>query len=173
MQPIGRTFVFFSHWHVPPYTKCPKNRIFCFQVRHHLQKERASHSPDPHGEGEAAAAGASSLRSEWELEVEDPDVGNLDDQEAVYVEAQQAVDTYRVAMAPRGSHATAKEWWKSHKGRFPAVEALARRRLCTQASSATSERAFSKAGRIVTKRRLTLTPRHVDELSLLAWNPEQ
>ena len=50
---------------------------------------------------------------------------------------------------------------------------LARRRLATQATSATSERCFSKAGAIVTKRRVVLTPGHVDELSFMAWNCEK
>ena len=38
-----------------------------------------------------------------------------------------------------------------------------------QASSASSERSFSKAGLIVTAKRMLLKPENVDHLSLLGW----
>ena len=47
---------------------------------------------------------------------------------------------------------------------------LAQRRLCTQASSATSERSFSRSGLVVTKQRMALAPKHVDGLSTVAWD---
>ena len=46
----------------------------------------------------------------------------------------------------------------------------ARRRLCVQASSATSEHAFSKAGMIIGKKRQQLTTDNVDGMSLLGWH---
>ena len=46
---------------------------------------------------------------------------------------------------------------------------LARRRLCAQASSATSERALSKVGLIVSKKRQRLLANHVDGISLMGW----
>ena len=46
---------------------------------------------------------------------------------------------------------------------------LARRRLCAQASSATSERAFSKVGLIMGKKRQRMTADHVDSISLMGW----
>lgn len=46
---------------------------------------------------------------------------------------------------------------------------LARRRLSTQASNASSERIFPKARLIINRKRMVLTPNHVDELSLLGW----
>ncbi len=61
-------------------------------------------------------------------------------------------------------------WWKSNCGQFPNLAKLARRRLSAQASSACSERSFSKAGLIVTKKRMALRPENVDGLSLLGWS---
>ena len=46
---------------------------------------------------------------------------------------------------------------------------LARRQLCAQASSATSGRAFSKAGVLMSKKRHWLTADHVDGISLMGW----
>ena len=45
------------------------------------------------------------------------------------------------------------QWWKDHEARNVEIADLARRWLCAQTSSATSERAFSKAGLIVSKKR--------------------
>ena len=52
----------------------------------------------------------------------------------------------------------------------PRVATIARRRLGTQASSACSERSFSKAGLICGRNRMMLKPEHVDALSLLGWH---
>ena len=54
----------------------------------------------------------------------------------------------------------------------PEVVDWARRRLCAQASSATSEHAFSKAGLIIGKKRQRLTADSVDGISLLGWHYE-
>ena len=50
------------------------------------------------------------------------------------------------------------------------VELCTERLLCAlQASSAASKRAFSKAGLIVSAKRVVLQPNRVDHLSLVAW----
>ena len=49
---------------------------------------------------------------------------------------------------------------------------LARCRLCAQASSATSESAFSKAGLIMSKKRKRLMANHVNSISLMGWHYE-
>ena len=51
----------------------------------------------------------------------------------------------------------------------PEVADWAGRRLCSQASSATSEHAFSKVGMIIGKKRQQLTADNVDAMSLLGW----
>ena len=55
-------------------------------------------------------------------------------------------------------------------GAPPEVVDWARRRLCAQASSATSKHAFSKAGLIIGKKRQRLTTDNVDGISLLGWH---
>ena len=65
---------------------------------------------------------------------------------------------------------TTEDWWRHHKGRWPAVEDVARRRLSAQASSAASERSFSKAGSIAIKKRIALSTENVDKLYVLSWN---
>ena len=47
---------------------------------------------------------------------------------------------------------------------------LVRRRLCVQASIATSECAFSKVGLVINKKRQRLMADHVDGISLLGWH---
>ena len=60
--------------------------------------------------------------------------------------------------------------WKDHEARNVEIADLARRWLCPQASSATSERAFSKAGLIVSKKRQRFMAHHVDGISLMGWH---
>ena len=62
------------------------------------------------------------------------------------------------------------QWWGRYHLKYPEIANSARRRLCAQASSATSERAFSKAGLVISKKRQRLTADHVDGISLLGWH---
>lgn len=55
-------------------------------------------------------------------------------------------------------------WWKENSYRFPLVAALARQMLAIPATSAQSERLFSKAGQIVTDRRSSLGSDNVELL---------
>ena len=45
------------------------------------------------------------------------------------------------------------KWWKDHNDNFPNLYTLSKQYLCIPASSTSSERAFSIANNIVTKRR--------------------
>ena len=65
---------------------------------------------------------------------------------------------------------SAEEWWRKREYLWPRVATIARRRLATQASSACSERSFSKADLICARKRMMLKPEHVDTLSLLGWH---
>ena len=61
-------------------------------------------------------------------------------------------------------------WWRSHQHKYPRLAKLAKRYLCVGATSVSSERAFSKAGWIVDKRRCSLSDSNVAALVFLACN---
>ena len=61
-------------------------------------------------------------------------------------------------------------WWKENENKFPNISKLARSYLCIPASSTTSERVFSKAGNLVTKKRSSLSGSTVDALIFLNKN---
>ena len=69
----------------------------------------------------------------------------------------------------KGDHcsATALAWWSKHDGAPLEITGWAMRRLCRHASSATSERAFSDIGLIVSKKRQWLLADHVDGTNLM------
>ncbi len=62
------------------------------------------------------------------------------------------------------------QWWKSNEARFPSLARLAKSYLCVPATSTPSEQLFSPAGNIVSKKRASLAPEHVDMLTLLHHN---
>ena len=62
------------------------------------------------------------------------------------------------------------EWWKAHVREFPLLSQLARRYLATPASSAPTERLFSKAGQVVSSKRVLLKPNKANMLVFLAEN---
>jgi len=61
-------------------------------------------------------------------------------------------------------------WWSGNSGQFPVVAQVARRLLSIPATSVASERLFSKAGDIITKKRNSLAPHKADMLVFLMDN---
>ncbi|XP_061578646.1 zinc finger BED domain-containing protein 4-like isoform X2 [Cololabis saira] len=61
-------------------------------------------------------------------------------------------------------------WWKSNEAKYPTLASLAKSFLCIPATSTPSERLFSAAGNIASKKRASLTPKHVDMLTFLHCN---
>ncbi|XP_040261635.1 E3 SUMO-protein ligase ZBED1-like [Bufo bufo] len=74
-----------------------------------------------------------------------------------------------------GEHPISKKenplsWWKTDETRYPVLAKLAKSFLCIPATSTPSERLFSAAGNIVSKRRASLSSEHVDMLTFLHSN---
>ncbi len=59
------------------------------------------------------------------------------------------------------------EWWAKHSLIFPQLSLLAKSLFGVPASSATSERIFSSSGRILEKRRQSLSPDIVDDILMI------
>ena len=62
------------------------------------------------------------------------------------------------------------EWWSQNKLNFPNVARVARDLLCVPATSVPSERLFSKAGDVVTKKRNSLKPGKAEKIIFLMEN---
>ena len=63
-------------------------------------------------------------------------------------------------------------WWRTHATNFPTLAVLARTYLSVQATSAPSERIFSKASRIISKTRTRLDHRVAGKLLFVSENAD-
>lgn len=62
------------------------------------------------------------------------------------------------------------QWWRKMASQLPSLSHLAKKTLCIPATSVPSERLFSKAGLLVTKKRASLHPDNVNKLLCLqSW----
>ena len=79
--------------------------------------------------------------------------GSLDDEcEALVTKwFQRPVET--VGGAKDFSDTSMLQWWGRYHVKYLEIANLTKRQLCAQASSATSERAFSKLGLVISKKR--------------------
>ena len=66
-----------------------------------------------------------------------------------------------------------RAWWKKFGPTLPILSGFARSVLAIPASSAKSERAFSKGGNIVTRKRTRLNPKKVEEIVVIQENTEK
>ena len=62
------------------------------------------------------------------------------------------------------------DWWIHRTATFPLLFPIAVRGMVIQATSFSSERAFSAMGRIITERRTRLKPEHAETLIMLNQN---
>ena len=72
-----------------------------------------------------------------------------------------------------GSALNVLNWWKTHAYQFPNVATVARSILSIPASSVPSERVFSKAGELLTVKRLQMEAKQVDMFLFLHNNKEE
>ena len=72
------------------------------------------------------------------------------------------------------THASREEdpllWWREHAAQYPRMKELARKYLCSPASSVPSERLFSKAGELISVRRSNLSENKVNMILFLNKN---
>ena len=61
-------------------------------------------------------------------------------------------------------------WWKENEKKYPILSKLAKMNLAIPASQASTERSFSAAGNICTKKRSCLSPDHVEKLTIFHQN---
>lgn len=61
-------------------------------------------------------------------------------------------------------------WWKLNQIFYPVLSSLAKMYLAVPASQATTERSFSAAGNICTAKRNSLSPQHVEKLTIFHQN---
>ncbi|XP_053268172.1 tRNA (cytosine(38)-C(5))-methyltransferase isoform X1 [Pleuronectes platessa] len=62
------------------------------------------------------------------------------------------------------------QWWKNNMDKYPIMARLAKSYLCIPGTSTPSERLFSAAGNIASKKRASLSQEHVDMLTFLHCN---
>lgn len=62
------------------------------------------------------------------------------------------------------------DYWAKNATMFPLLSALSRNVLCVCATSCASERFFSVAGHLVSKKRASLKPEMINTMSFLAYN---
>jgi hypothetical protein len=58
-------------------------------------------------------------------------------------------------------------WWQDHKRSYPILSILAKDIMTLPASTISSKSAFSLGGRLLDDQRRTLTPAHMERLSLI------
>lgn len=86
-----------------------------------------------------------------------------------YARAEEEMDRYCKAPSLPLSE-DPLDWWRVHEVTFPLLSRLSKRYLCIPATSVSAERVFSTAGDVVTAKRSTLKPEHVDQLVFLQKN---
>ncbi|CAM4672842.1 unnamed protein product [Leuciscus chuanchicus] len=131
----------------------------------------AAQQPVPEGPGEASQETSASLSAaapapaakktprfdEWENVF---GVGETESEE-------DEVDSYVRQRPTMTDDQDLLGWWKTNSSVYPKLAQLARQVLCVPASSSSSERVFSAAGRTIEERRTRLSPSTVDALLFL------
>ena len=75
-----------------------------------------------------------------------------------------------LSLDPVPSDIDVLDWWKLHAKQLPLISNIAKQILCTPATSTPSERAFSKAGTLISEKRSLLKPDKVDKVLFLNKN---
>lgn len=86
-----------------------------------------------------------------------------------YAKAEEEMEKYCKA-PPLPLTEDPLNWWREHEVIFPLLSQLSKQYLCIPGTSVSAERVFSTAGDVVTAKRSTLKPEHVDQLVFLQKN---
>lgn len=97
--------------------------------------------------------------SEW---LQRPEIPQTTDEVTRYIERSVPEDVQQVL-----------HWWSIHRHSFPRLSKVARRIMNIPASSATSERCFSRAGLVITDRRSRIDPDHVNDILFINYNAKR
>ena len=130
-------------------------------------KRSASDVEKGSGSGSGSGSKAADERPEKRAKVVERALAKFAD---VPVTARSEIDDY--FDEPAAPDAKPLDWWRARKHRFPVLARLARKYLAVPATSAPSERVWSDAGNIVTKKRASLSDANVDTLVFLHGNIE-
>ena len=84
---------------------------------------------------------------------------------AVIERFQEELKMY-LSMEQIASSSKVLHWWKMNQKQFLLLANAAKHMLCTPATSTSSERAFSKAGTLISDKRALLKPSNVDKVLL-------
>ena len=140
----------------------------CLQMQHHGNPSTSSSNSSMAEEQGGTIGGMEDKRIPWMLQQH---TGTETIAESsTKVVCRRELDNYLEYVGRPVGHerrVSAKEWWRKREYFWPRVATIARRCLATQATSACSERSFSKAGLICARKRMMLKPENVDALSLL------
>jgi hypothetical protein len=122
----------------------------------------------------SAAEEAFTSRSMWRITLA-PDNSSVGDDEVPAAAAKAEIDEFKKEEKLFRSDKEIDSfdpllWWKDRQSKYPILSRLVRRILCIQATSAPSERIFSAAGQLLSKRRMRLAPSTVMQLLFLYCN---
>ena len=113
--------------------------------------------------------------SDEEADVLDDDVElKVDDEISSYIREvkRQKIDLKKKLSDDKFDLSFLSSWWKKHENKFPYLSGAVKAILCIPATSVNSERAFSTATDLITKKRNRLDPRTVEKLTFLRDNFE-
>lgn len=100
------------------------------------------------------------------------------DQAQVEVDCKSELDRYKVAKGQvlstlvdgKRTYNNPLDWWKENHHRFPVLAKMARIYLAVQATSAPAERVFSRASRLLSSKRSSMSPHFASKTFFVAEN---
>lgn len=109
--------------------------------------------------------GKKSLWSQFDNKIEKMATVSSQPSTGPYIELRRYLEEPHI-----GRYADSLAWWKEHATLFPKLHNLARKFMCTPASSVPSERLFSKAGELISHRRSSLKEENINMILFLNKN---